>query len=452
MRNFNGPLRVCPANPRYFTDDGGKPIYLTGSHTWTVLQDRGVTNPPPAYDYTGFLDMMQNYNHNFMRFWAIETSACQGKDPKDPTFTDPMPYEATGPGTAFDGRPKFDLTRFNQAYFDRLRARVIQAGERGIYCAVMLFQGFSVDAKGSLSNRNPWVGHPFHRDNNINGIDGDPENTGEGKKTHTLDIREITNIQKAYVRKVIDTVNDLDNVLYEISNESGDYSCQWQYEMIRYVKEYESCKPVVHPVLMTYFFPGGNNEALFNSAADAISPSGSHKGIEWALVPPAADGSKVLLPDTDHIWGMGGSSTWVWKCFVSGSNPIFMDFYPEQRAPMHNHAGWGDDWAEPARRAMGDTRKLSQRINLAGMVPFSQASSTRYCLAQPGVEYVVYQPEVGPFDVYLEGAAGTFSFEWFDPNTSKTIEGGTVEGGRFIYFQPPFRGDCVLHLKKTASS
>jgi hypothetical protein len=34
-------------------------------------------------------------------------------------------------------------------------------------------------------------------------------------------------IQEAYVKKVIDTVNDLDNVLYEISNESRGSSDEW---------------------------------------------------------------------------------------------------------------------------------------------------------------------------------------------------------------------------------
>ena len=33
----------------------------------------------------------------------------------------------------------------------------------------------------------------------------------------------MTALQEAYVRKVIDTVNDLDNVLYEITNEAGVY-------------------------------------------------------------------------------------------------------------------------------------------------------------------------------------------------------------------------------------
>jgi len=38
---------------------------------------------------------------------------------------------------------------------------------------------------------------------------------------------------------VIDTVNDLDNVLYEISNESDGNSEAWQYHMINFVKSYE---------------------------------------------------------------------------------------------------------------------------------------------------------------------------------------------------------------------
>lgn len=36
----NGLLTVDPTNPRYFTDNSGKAIYLSGSHTWTNIQNR----------------------------------------------------------------------------------------------------------------------------------------------------------------------------------------------------------------------------------------------------------------------------------------------------------------------------------------------------------------------------------------------------------------------------
>ncbi len=40
--------------------------------------------------------------------------------------------------------------------------------------------------------------------------------------------------------KVIDTVNDLDNVLYETVNEGDGTSVDWQYHMIDFIKSYES--------------------------------------------------------------------------------------------------------------------------------------------------------------------------------------------------------------------
>ena len=63
-----------------------------------------------------------------------------------------MPFARTGPGQAFDGKPKFDVTQFNQAYFDRLRQRVEAAQERGCYVAVMLF---AVDFVAGYSLGNP---------------------------------------------------------------------------------------------------------------------------------------------------------------------------------------------------------------------------------------------------------------------------------------------------------
>src|SRR5262245_4744640 len=48
-----GPLRVDPANPRYFTDGSGRAIYLTGSHTWDARQDMGTH----LFDYERYLTL-----------------------------------------------------------------------------------------------------------------------------------------------------------------------------------------------------------------------------------------------------------------------------------------------------------------------------------------------------------------------------------------------------------
>jgi len=56
----NGPLRVHPTNPRYFTDGSGKAIYFTGSHHWDNFQRwfEGQPGAPsgPAGDLGGFDD------------------------------------------------------------------------------------------------------------------------------------------------------------------------------------------------------------------------------------------------------------------------------------------------------------------------------------------------------------------------------------------------------------
>ena len=68
----SGPLRVSRENGRYFVDGSGRAVYLTGSHYWLNLQDGVLTEPPPAFDYTGYLDFLVAQNHNFFRLWTWE--------------------------------------------------------------------------------------------------------------------------------------------------------------------------------------------------------------------------------------------------------------------------------------------------------------------------------------------------------------------------------------------
>ena len=73
---INGQLRVHPTNPRYFTDDSGNVIYLTGSHMWNNLVDMGRNDPPEAFDFASYLDFLQRYNHNFIRLWTWDSTMC----------------------------------------------------------------------------------------------------------------------------------------------------------------------------------------------------------------------------------------------------------------------------------------------------------------------------------------------------------------------------------------
>lgn len=445
---INGPLRVSPDNPRYFMDGSGKIIYLTGSHTWSNLQDNGKGYPPPAFNYTAYLNFLTANNHNFFRLWSWEQSRWTVETADNDYWFYPMPFQRTGPGTAIDGQPKFDVTKFNQAYFDRMRSRVIAARDRGIYVSIMLFDGWSIESsKGGLAENNPWKGHPFNKNNNINGINGDPNGDNSGKEVHTLSIPAVTNAQKAYIRKVIDTVNDLDNVLYEISNESDGGATAWQYEMIRYIKDYESRKPKQHPVGMTFEYPGGSNDDLYNSPADWISPN-------EGLSPPAASGAKVILADTDHICGVCGDRDFVWKAFTRGANPIYMDIYD---GAAYGVGANGFDPNDPnlaiTRKNMGYTLFYANRINMKAAVPKDDAtSSTGYSLVNltaGKAQILVYAPrDRRQFNVSVDLSAltGEVWGEWMNPETGRIYFGLSTTGGAVRSFTPPFSGDAVLFL------
>jgi hypothetical protein len=440
----SGPLRVSARNPRYFADRNGKIVYLVGSHTWTNLQDGGGSDPPPRFDYAAYLDFLHANNHNFFRLWAWEQPRWTLETSDDNYWIEPMPYMRTGPGKANDGKLKFDLTKFNPLYFDRLRKRVAAAKQRGMYVSVMLFNGWSVRKKVPGFG-NPWKSHPFNAANNINGINGDANGDDSGEEAHSLSVPSVTELQQAYVRKVIDTVGDLDNVLHEISNESQGRSWRWQYHIIEYIKRYQASRPLQHPVGMTVDWPDGTNSDLWSSPADWVSPNGSVKDR------PPARGRKVIVADTDHFCGKCGDRSWVWKSFTSGENPIFMDGYD---GSAYGQGGKGfrfgaRKWVS-LRANLGYTLTYASRVDLGAMTPRGDLSSTGYALANPSgdrAEYLVYLPRGGNASVDLSATRGQLAVEWFDPGSGNVMDGGSVAAGGIRSFTSPFETDAVLYLR-----
>jgi hypothetical protein len=394
-------------------------------------------------DFAAYLAFLEQHHHNFFRLWVWEAAMNPGAK-QGTIFYDPMPYQRPGPGTALDGKPQFDLTRFNPAYFERLRARVQAARDHGIYAAVMLFNGFSIEGKGNVGG-NPWQGHPFNSKNNVNGIDG-----ASGTATHTLANPAITALQEAYVRQVIDTVNDLDNVLYEISNEdtASPADTEWQFHLIRFIKRYEAAQPRQHPVGMTATWPG-TDDLLFQSPADWVSP---------AAKLPAGKGRKVILNDTDHsyFWiglkqdGPAAQRAWVWENFTRGNQCLFMDPYldpshdPGRNAPVN---GKPDPYWDSLRQAMGQARRSAERMNLAAVAPHDELASTRFCLADPGTEYLVYLPQGGEVTVDLSAAPPRMKAEWLRPIDGTVHRAEAVPGGSQQLLKAPFSGEAVLYLR-----
>ena len=444
-----GLLKPHLANPRYFSDGSGRPVFLTGSHTWAGLQDIGL-RPLRPFAWPEFLDMLIEHNHNCTKLW-IWVQAEGGPWTDDKIQFEPLPYQRTGPGTALDGKPKSDLTRFNEAFFERLRSRTIEAGERGIYVCIQLFLPGASEKRGGPCD--PWPAHPYNARNNINGLDGEKP----GTSTVDLDRPAVRDVQAAYMRKVIGAVGDLDNVLYEAVGEGGRRD--WDWWVADFVHDYEKRRSKQHPVGLT----GGGAETL----AEMLASPADWVGAGWndgpfKTAPPAWEGKKVSILDTDHIWGHGGTASWAWRCFLRGHNTWLMDPWsplpgracgdvnwlarpdaPDRDINRREHWTW-----EPVRMAMGNTRACALRVNLMAMKPRNELASSEFCLANPPWEYLVYLPEGDEVALDLSSAKGELTVEWMHPVEGSIVRGGMVSGGAWRTFVGPFSGAAVLYVRK----
>ena len=465
---IKGPLRLS-RNPNYFEDASGTPLILCGSQTWNTFQDWGTNGTIQPLDFGAFVNFLNAHGHNFTLLWTTEMPkfhAMPTTETSPPDFiVTPLPWMRTGPGTATDGGLKFDLTKFDQTHFDRLRARVQALNSAGIYAGVYLFSG-----EWLLRMRCSTDGYPLSGGNNINGID-------DGYRGGTLETavasvtmkapNAITGFQDTYVRKVIDMLNDLPNVLWIVSQEAPENSTWWNNHLISFVRAYEKGKRYHNPIGYGSLAMDNpqTDSVLYNSDADWIAPL-----IRVSPAKTCGTGKptcKVNINDSDHSYWMMWNDTplmnrnYAWENFATGNQVLFMDpylvNYPRQNrnlcvSPTHAICSGPDARWDNFRDNLGYILRYSRKLNLAKVTPRNALSSTGFCLAQTpstGAEYLVYAPSGGALtqDLSAMPKSRTLSVEWFNPATGTTTSQNPIAAGSSSQsFTPPFSGDAVLYL------
>ena len=264
------------------------------------------------------------------------------------------------------------------------------------------------------------------------------------------------------MKKVIDTLNDLPNVLWIVSEEAPAGSIWWNNHLIALARSYEAGKPLQHPI--GYASPTGvKDSVIINSDADWVSPAAK-------ISPTTSCGNghpkcKVNINDSDHSYfGMWNDSPQVnrnffWINFTNGNQTLFMDpyvvYYPREKrnlcpSPVNGIGSGPDPRWENVRATMGMIREYANRMNLAAMTPQGKLSSTGHVLASAqssNPEFLVYAPAGGSFTVDLLENGGQFAVEWTEAATGVKTVGEDVSGGAMTKFTPPFAGDAVLYLK-----
>ncbi len=383
---ITAPLKASTQNSHYFVDGNGKAVLLTGSHTWNDFQDWSANGTTHPFDFAGYVNMLTATHQNFTLLWNTELpNFCSLPTGATTNFdVAQMPWQRTGPGTANDGKPKFDLTKFDQSFFDRIRAEVQQLDSVGIYAGVYAYTGEWLNVFRCNGD-----GFPLTGTNNVNGIN---DGGGVGALSMTSP-NALTAVQDAYVEKLVDTLNDMPNVLWATSEESSANSSWWNNHQIDHIHAYEASKPFRHPV----GYGNMNSEAdstMINTNADWIAPGGRIS--TSANCGSGTPSCKVMINDSDHSYfGMWNDTpqqnrNYVWDNFTNASQVLFMDpyevYYPRENrnlcvSPVNGICSAPDSRWDNVRDNLGYTRLYADRMNLLAMSPQGSRSSTHNVLA-----------------------------------------------------------------------
>src|ERR1041384_3356512 len=191
------PIHLHPQNPHYF-EFGGKPTVLvtSGEHYGAILNR--------DFNYARYFDTLRADRLNLTRAFTGSYREVPGNFTIANNTLAPAEGKFIAPWAQRDG--KFDLTRWDDAYFARLKDFVRQAGRRGVIVELVLFCPFYQDAMWNVS--------PMNARNNVNGI-------GDVARTDVLGLKDmrLTEVQEAMVRKMVNELRDFDNLYYEICNE-----------------------------------------------------------------------------------------------------------------------------------------------------------------------------------------------------------------------------------------
>ena len=267
------PICLHPANPHYLLFCG-KPTVLIASteHYGAVLNG--------DFDAIPYLDELQARGLNLTRTFSGTYREVPGSfkiaqntlAPKPDKYIGPWPRSDTA--GAFGGGNKFDLARWNDEYFVRLKSFVAAAGERGIVVEFVLFCPFYEE--------NLWEVNPMNARNNVNGL-----RAIKRTEAYTLEHRDIQEKQEAFVRKAVAELNGFDNVYFEICNEPyfGGVTLEWQARIASIIVDTEKALPRKHLIAQN----------IANEKAKVVRPDPAILDLQLPLRHAAGDGGRLEL-------------------------------------------------------------------------------------------------------------------------------------------------------------
>ena len=440
------PLRLHPDNPHYFLwRDRPTVLVTSGEHYGAVLNR--------DFDYKKYLATLESLHFNLTRTFTGAYCEHPGAfniqrntlAPAQDKLICPWARSDT-PGYGHGGN-KFDLTRYDPAYFKRLADFVAEAGRRGVVVELVFFCPFYKDRMWQLS--------PMNAANNVNGI-----GTMKREEVYTLKHPELLAVQQAVVRKIVRELRDADNLYYEICNEPyfGGVTLAWQARIATTIVEAE--KDFKHKHLIA------QNIANKSRKIEKPDPHVSIFNFHYAKPPTAvADNYHLRRPIGDDETGFakkkpGPYRMEAWDFMLAGGAIV-------------NNLDYGytcgredgtDDPEAPGSRGRAIQKQLSilkrfiESFEFTAMKPDDsvikkvdgKAKTSARALVEPSQACAVYLRGQGPAKLALALPDGTYQAEWLDTKTGTVAKSERIraKNGLADLTSPPFKDDIALSLRR----
>lgn len=211
------PIQLEKTNtPSVYFSYHGKPLLSFGG-----LSDFIFYAAPDAYDYKRWADWAAAQGMNHIRAYPpmswkhIEFFTQENGGSLENVL---FPYKEIRPGSR-----QFDLTQFDETYWQRFRQQCEYLQSKGIIIHLLMVNGWQFDP-----DEINWKTHFFNPDNNINSFT-DPLAENRFSFYHSVadDRSELVAAQKAWLRKLVDVTADLDNVYYDLVHEIAENYRDW---------------------------------------------------------------------------------------------------------------------------------------------------------------------------------------------------------------------------------
>jgi hypothetical protein len=250
--------------------------------------------------------------------------------------------------------------------------------------------------------------------------------------------------ERAYLRYVLARIGVYWNVTHNIAFEFSEFMSVTRLNRIgRYIKEIDPFNLLL-TVHDTQNFAGVVQHEDWIDAANLQYDEGraGTASTANAFVLAHYFGKPVL--STEVVWEGGGKLTGdqvrrgAWGVLLAGSFSLHGEFLPLDLGKGKAH------------RYLEIMFDFMQRIPYWTMSPHNElVDSGKFCLANPGQEYIIYAESGGIVSVDLSAATGVLSVEWLNPRTGERTAAGVAPGGAHQSFTPPLEtgeSDWVLHL------